>query len=392
MENKFLDKYKNTITLRIKGKNIERFIKRLNSFNIDLLEIKYLKYNETKIKIYKYDLEKLMEIKTIYEIEIIDYNGIDKIKSNIKINRYLIISCIISLIVLILLCNTIFDVKVIHNNEEIRNIILKELNNEGISKYKFKKNYKDIQKIKMNILNKYKDKIEWLEIIESGTKYIVRVEERIMTRDEEILENQNIIAKKDAIILYIDAKSGEIVKNKNDYVKKGEVIISGDIKLNEESKKQKTALGNIYGEVWYKVTVEYPLNYKEEYLTGKKKKVLALKIFNKYYDLTFHKFKNKKTKAKTLLKNNVIPISLEYQEQQELKVIDEKLNYEEAINKAILLAKKKINKKLKEKEHIIDTKKLKVEQNNSKIVLELFLSVCEDITDTEKIVIEEKIE
>ena len=153
MENKFLDKYKNTITLRIKGKNIERFIKRLNSFNIDLLEIKYLKYNETRIKIYKYDLEKLMEIKTIYEIDIIDYNGIDKIKSNIKINRYLIISCIISLIVLILLCNTIFDVKVVHNNEEIRNIILKELNNEGISKYKLKKDYKDIQKIKMNILN-----------------------------------------------------------------------------------------------------------------------------------------------------------------------------------------------------------------------------------------------
>ena len=57
-----------------------------------------------------------------------------------------------------------------------------------------------------------------------------------------------------------------------------------------------------------------------------------------------------------------------------------------------MLAKKKINKKLKGKEHIIDTKKLKVEKNNSKIVLELFLSVCENITDTEKIVIEEKIE
>ena len=37
--------------------------------------------------------------------------------------------------------------------------------------------------------------------------------------------------------------------------------------------------------------------------------------------------------------------------------------------------------KLNEKEYIIDTKKQKVEENNSKIILEVFFSVYEDITD-----------
>ena len=41
----------------------------------------------------------------------------------------------------------------------------------------------------------------------------------------------------------------------------------------------------------------------------------------------------------------------------------------------------KIKSKLNDNEYIIDTKKLKVETNNSKIILELFVSVCEDITD-----------
>ena len=44
-----------------------------------------------------------------------------------------------------------------------------------------------------------------------------------------------------------------------------------------------------------------------------------------------------------------------------------------------------INKKLREKEYIIDVKKLKVHENNSKIVLELFINVCEDITQYSEI-------
>ena len=53
----------------------------------------------------------------------------------------------------------------------------------------------------------------------------------------------------------------------------------------------------------------------------------------------------------------------------------------QAIKEAINKAKHQINKNLDKNEHIIDVKKLKVSQNNSKIVLELFVSVCEDITD-----------
>ena len=63
----------------------------------------------------------------------------------------------------------------------------------------------------------------------------------------------------------------------------------------------------------------------------------------------------------------------------------------EAINKAENLAKEKITSKLSDNEYIIDTKKLKVEENNSKILLELFVSVYEDITDYREIV-EENLE
>lgn len=373
---------KNTIDLKIKGKNIDRMIKRLYKHNIEILNINYIKYNEIIVRINKEDLELMNNLKTIYEIDVVGINGIDKLKQLIYKNIYLISSILISSVLLIILSNTIFSVDIIHNNPELRKLITKELENYNISKYHFKKSYKDIQIIKKNILNKYKNDIEWLEIINSGTKYIVRVEERKINKERETFKNRNIVALKDARIIKIDATNGEIVKNKNDYVHKGDIIITGDIKLYEESKNIKSAIGTVYGEVWYKTTIEYPLTYDEKVLTGKTKKVFSVKIFNKYYDIfNFKKYTTCIRKDKILLKHNFLPISFVYQKQYETNEIHKKLNKKQAIKEAINITKQQINQKLSKNEYIIDVKKLKVSQNNSKIVLELFVSVCEDITD-----------
>ena len=318
--------FKNTIDIKVKGKNIERFIRRLNNHNIDILNINYLKYNTIIIRIKKDDLEGLELLKTIYEIEIVGINGIDKIKQILKKNTYLIIGFIISIIILLILTNTIFEVVVIHNNKELRKTLLTELDNYGIKKYHFKKSYDDIQSIKKKILDKYQDEIEWLEIENVGTKYIVRVEERIITKQDNYYQDRNIVAKKDATLLKIEAIEGEVLKEKYEYVKKGDIVISGDIKLYEETKNKTMAKGKIYGEVWYKATIEYPYRYKEKNLTGKMKKVFALKIFNKYFEFfNFKKYKTKIRKDKTLIKHSFLPIKLVYEEQYETKEYSKKL-------------------------------------------------------------------
>lgn len=382
MKNSFINRLENTITVRIKGKNIERFIKRIVKLKIDLLKINYIKYNEVLIRIKKEDFERLEEVKTIYEVDVLEIHGMDKLKNILFQNRYIILSLLLGLILLLYLCNTCFSVEVIHNDEEIRNLLLEELNEKGIKKYHTKKNYQQLQKIKKEILEKYKEKIEWLEIENVGTKYIVRVEERIITKEDKTYQKRDIVAKKDALILFVKAKQGEIVVPKNTYVKKGDTIITGDIKLYDTSKNRIMAEGEVYGEVWYKVTIEYPLSYKEERITGKKKTVLAVQFLHKQFDLfNFHPFQNKKIEEKVLLEHSFLPIKFVIQKQKELDVIEEDLNEKQAIDKAIEEAKEKIQSKLKEKEYIIDTKKLKVEKNNSKIVLEVFFSVCENITD-----------
>ena len=375
----------NLIDIKVSGRNPEKIIKKLKDKNIDIYNIKYVKYNLIILRIKKEDYNNLDYLKVLYDIEIIEFYGIDKIKYLIKKNIYLLISIFISISVLILLTNTIFDVSVIHNNKSIRDTILRELKNNGIDKYHLKKSYKELDSIKKKILDKHSNEIEWLEIKSVGVKYIVRVEERIIKKEKDDTPIRNIVAKKDAIIRGFDIKSGEIVKNKFDFVRKGDVVVTGDIKLYEESKKRVSADGVIYGEVWYKVTIEYPLKINDITLTGNKKKVYTIRFFNKYFDLSFRHFKNVSRKDKIILKNNIFPIYLAYETQYEIKKLKKTLSKKQAEDEAIKQVKKMINKKLGEKEYIIDVKKLKVHENNSKIVLELFINVCEDITQYSEI-------
>ena len=381
MNNWLFSFFKSSIKLRVSGKNIERFIHKLVSKKIDLLEINYLNYKEVLIKVWQSDYEKILKIKTIYNIEQVNTYGLIKIKKIIKFNRVLIISILFGLVLLIILSNMIFKVEVVHTNKEIRHIIYHELAEKNISKFHFQKSYQDINKIKNEIILKHKDKIEWLEIKKIGTKYQIRVEERKQNKNQILEDPQNIIAKKSCVLKKITASQGEIIKNVNDYVNKGDIIISGSINLNEETKSITRALGNVYGEVWYKVTTTFPLNYKEIKYLNNYKKVYVIKFLNKKIELTLKPFNQKKIKEKVILNHPVFPFKLVYQDQEEIIKTNKTYTKEQALKQVHKLVTKKIESKLNDKEYIIKQKDLKILVKDSKIVVESFISVYEDVTD-----------
>lgn len=387
MQNEFIYKLKSKVKIQIKGRRVEHFLKRIMSSKIELLDIKYVNRNEILVLIYKKDYTKVLELKSIYDIDIIDYKGLIKVKKIISINKVLIIFSIFGLALLLGLSQVIFSVEVIHNNKEIRFLLLKELSNYGIEPKKFKKTFSEIEKIKIKILEKHRDKIEWLEIENNGTKYIVKVEERKIVDLKQDYTKQNIIAKKSAILKKVFAKNGVIIKNTDEYVKKGDVVISGEILLNETVKDTIKAEGEIYGEVWYNIKVEYPYVYSEQLETGNKKEVYTIKVLDNSFELlNFSKYKNKRTEDKILLKHLFLPISFVKQKQREVKIIEYVVTTEEAINKAMEKGRLQIESKLKDNEHIITEKQLKVDIKESKIVLDMFYAIYEDITDYAEII------
>ena len=280
MENRFLDNLNNIIVLKIKTKNIDRFLNNLYKLNIDIYSVNVVSFKEVVVEINECDYNKVKKLSILNKIDIISYRGKKDKINKLKFNKILLISLFFGIVILIFLTNIIFSIEISHSSEKTRNFVMNELNKNGINVLQFRKSFKELEKIKNKILDNNKDKIEWLEIERIGTKYVVRLEERKINNITNNYEFQDIVAKRDAVIKKIVVNSGMKVKDINDYVKKGDIIISGNIYLNDEIKKTVEASGEVYGEVWYKLSVEYPLinDTKEE--TGNKKQVFSLNIFN----------------------------------------------------------------------------------------------------------------
>lgn len=371
----------NNIKVCIKGKNINNYIKWLIKQKIPIIKLDIINYQELQVIIDNKYYHKLKNYSKTYQVYIIRKYGYLNIINKINNNYIKIISLIIAIFFLYFLTNIIFTIDIISNDKEMTNLITKELEKYNIKKYHFKKDYNSLENIKSKILSDNKEVLEWLEIESSGTKYIVKYVERKKESKENGYNYQSITASKDAIITDIRAYTGERLKLPGDYIKKGDVAISGILEKTDGTKLYSKANGYVWGEVWYKVDIEYPYTYYEELVTGRHKLVPTLKVLN--YELAlfpYKKYKKFTTKENVLLKDifNIFKLTLD--EEYEAKVIEEIYTEEEVIDKSIKIAKERLlanNNKIKSINNEIILNK---ENKTTKIKLTIFFSTIEDIT------------
>lgn len=393
MKNGTIEAIKSKVKIVVKGKNVNRYLLKLNKNKVPVLFVEKKNKEEAYLLIFFKDYERVLELNTIYKISIIEYGGWIEEKIKLKRNSILISIITLSLLCLFVLSKMIFHVEIVTNDTAMKKKLLKELSNYNITKFQFRKNYKKIEEIKEKILEKYKNEIEWLEIDRIGTKYIVKYEPRIIEDNKNEYEYRNLVASKNAIIIEVSSSTGQVIRRQNDYVKKGEVIVSGYIYLNENVKDIVSAKGTVYGEVWYEVEVFYPFGYYEQIKTGNIKNIYVFSFLSWRLELfNFNPFHDTIREENIIIRDKATPIKFFKEKQIEVNTISSIQTLEEASLKAIDLAVSKIEKQLDEKEKILKYKVIdrKIESNG--VTLNIFFSVCENITDYEKIVPIEEIE
>ncbi len=368
--------------IKITGPYPKSFLSKLIALKIELLKVKTTE-DALFLLVEEENYKKIKDLKTIYKIELINCYGIAKVKYLYRKYFLFLVSILFALLLLKFLSSLILKVEVIHTKEEIRNLIITDLEEYGIKPYRFKVSFQKREQIKEKILEKENDHLEWIEIEEKGTTYRINVEERKKNKKEQKKESQSIVAKKRGRILEIEASHGAIEKKKNDYVQKGDVIINGIIKNKDTPVSKVRAEGKVFAEIWYRVKIEVPYNYKEEIKTGKKKKCLEFSFLNHNITLLDLKpYQNKTQKRVKLLRNNILPISFYLTTQEEVKIQNEVKNPKQAYQKAVELAIQKLKNNLGKEDKIISQKTLKKSHKNSKIEVEIFFKVKENITDT----------
>ena len=367
------------VRVKIKGRNPEYFLVKLINKNIRYCNLK-VDSREIIFDISLSDYNIIKGIKTSYEIEVISNLGIYKYFIYFVRYWYLFMFFILGILYIIFLSNVIFEVEVVHSNNSIKELVYSNLREFGISKYKFKVSFDEKEKIVSEILKREINDLEWMEIEEIGSKYIIKVEQRKKNKDEDICNKRHIIAKKDAMISSIFATTGEVKKKKNDYVKKGDILISGFIYNKDQIVSKRCAQGEVIGEVWYKVLVELPIYYYEERVTGKKSRNFEFVFFDKDLVL-FNKFNNYQVKRFSLLESNLLPIGMYFSTYLETDIIEYDYDIDNVDDVAVEMAAKKIYERLGKDIEIKQKKVLKKIENNSKIEVEVFIKVLENITD-----------
>lgn len=380
MRNWYLERMEKLVKVSIRGSNINNYLKRVIKKKIYIVKLIPISYREIHVILKYSEYLKLLELKSIYEVSVLEYLGSKGMEHKINNNIILLFFMLLGLLGTIVLSNVIFKIDIIHSDSEIRELVSRELKKYDVVKYRFKKGYDELERIEDKILNSNKDLLEWIEISTYGTKYIVRIEERKLNEKEDDNGLVSIVSKKDAVIVGIDAIKGDKLKKVNDYVSKGEEVISGYITMPDNKKQVVGAKGRVYGEVWYQVNIDYPIVYQESTLTGRSKRVYALYFFNHRFGLfDFDNFRSMKVKSKVLIKNNFLDIKLAREDEYEANVMDEVYTEDIARVKAIDYIKDKLKRDNKDIIKIRDVKILDSDGDEDSIKFQLFVRVVEDI-------------
>ena len=355
-----------------------------------ILKIPFIKKKETKdyliLEIEEEYFQKIKKLAPTYEITILKRTGKAYLIHLYKTKKIFLYSIIFAFLVIILLTNIIFSVRVVETDKEIKDMILTDLRENGITRFRFKVSYKRKEAIREKILEKEKDYLEWLEIEEVGTMYQVKVIRRINNPKEEELKPRSIVAKKKGRITRIEADYGEVTTKKNDVVDKGDTLISGLIKNKEEIKTKVAARGKVYAEVWYQVNLNLPTIYQEEIKTGKKKNTLEIIFLDKNIFISeLFKYNNSISKETVLYNSPLTPFRISFTKKEEIKLKQIAYQEDKTLKKIKKLAVDKLKQRIGNDIKILSINVLKKKTSADKIEVELFFKVEEDITSYESL-------
>lgn len=355
-----------------------------------ILKIPFIKKKETKdyliLEIEEEYFQKIKKLAPTYEITILKRTGKAYLIHLYKTKKIFLYSIIFAFLVILLLTNIIFSVRVVETDKEIKDMILTDLRENGITRFRFKVSYKRKEAIREKILEKEKDYLEWLEIEEIGTMYQVKVIRRINNPKEEELKPRSIIAKKKGRITRIEADYGEVTTKKNDVVDKGDTLISGLIKNKEEIKTKVAARGRVYAEVWYQVNLNLPTIYQEEIKTGNKKNTLEIIFLDKNIFISeLFKYNNSISKETILYNSPLVPFRISFTKKEEIKLKQVAYQEDKALKKIKKLAADKLKQRIGNDIKILAINVLKKKTSADRIEVELFFKVEEDITSYESL-------
>ncbi|MGN7298859.1 sporulation protein YqfD [Ferdinandcohnia sp. SAFN-114] len=388
MKNHWMHFFSGSVKAVITGKGTERFINECVRQGIVVWDVKKPGTHALSFSMYLKDIKKIRRVvrKNDCKLRFIGKKGLPFLVQKAIYNSGFLIGAFLFLIIVTLLSNMVWGIKVEGAKPETEHLIIKELKKLGVEKGKLQFFIEDNESLQRHLEEAIND-ITWIGVELNGTTYHFEVVEKNQPDPPEQYSPRNLVANKTAIIKKLIVEEGRPVKAVNDLVKKGDILVSG--KIGKEGEEVYVpARGKIYGETWYKSSVEVEITTKLNVMTGENKKKHYISIGDLripvwgYGKVEYKEYQTEIDKRHIKFFNWELPIAYEKVAIRESEEITRKYTTNEAVEEAKRIGRNALEQDLDSDAEIIEEKVLRQSINNGKVKLEIKYNVIENIVTT----------
>ncbi|MFQ3542732.1 sporulation protein YqfD [Halobacillus rhizosphaerae] len=265
------------VTISVKGKLIEPFLQACVRNGCQISNVTRVSTDEVQMSIRLKDRAIYRRLRKSYrcKIHVVDRKGIPFLFQKMLKRTSLVLAFLIAVILVFLLANTLWSIKVDGLTPELEASVEKQLKSYGVSPGKLTIGMKDPIEIQSKLLEDVPDLL-WIGVKKQGTSYHLYGVEK--TRQD--INNNNhpadLVASKKGMVIKTFIKKGKPLVAVNEIVKKGQKLAAGE--LAEDSDTFVRAEGEVVAETWYKASLTVPMKQSLMLTNGDTRKAFNLKF------------------------------------------------------------------------------------------------------------------
>ncbi|MGY0692883.1 sporulation protein YqfD [Virgibacillus sp. FSP13] len=389
------------VTILVKGHMPELFFQKCVKQGILVWDIKKVSQTSCQgnVKLQDIKLIKQIKRKTIYKLSFVHKKGSPFLFKKIIRKKEIVTGLLVSILLIFLLSNIIWDVKVTGLPKDIEKKIVKQLDIYGIHPGSWSLTLEPPSVIQQKLVSDIPELL-WVGVNKKGTTYFLEGVEKSIVKEKEVKGPRNLVATKKGVIQNMYVSKGLSKKHVNDYVEPGDVLVSGKLDFEEDVEKEEkddeksklvAAEGEVIAKTWYEVSVTVPLHANFEMLTGKNEKKYYLGFGDVKLPIWGFGDPDYKNIHKEVNNNPIhflkweLPINFIESKLSEKKYHKLDRTKEEAIQVGKKQAKNELQLRLGPEAKIISQKILHESTEHGKVKLTLYHTVEENIAKAEPI-------
>ncbi|MGP4074445.1 sporulation protein YqfD [Halobacillus sp. K22] len=382
--------FQGSMRIKVEGKMIEPFLQACVRRGCVISNIKRIKENEAVMTIRLSEWKTFRQLRKKYrcKISLLGGKGLPFFYRKITQRTALMAAFLLSLIVVFLLANTLWSIKVEGLTPELEANVEKKLQSYGVSPGKLTIGMDDPNDIQRKLLDDIPDLL-WVGVNKKGTSYHLYGVEKTRHDTNKNLRPADLVAEKKGMIVKTFIKKGRPLVAVNDVVKKGQKLAAG--KLVEDKDILVHTEGEVIAETWYKVDQNLPTTQVLQLTDGVEIKEYHLTVGSLTIPLwgwwknedSEYRHETKETNWEWLGWKSPVDLKTTRYYKIDLK------KYEQSKDKiqklGILTARESLSQYLGKEAEVMKEKVLHLREENGKVKLILLFKVHENIAVTKYI-------